>query len=278
MIKTSMQLKALVRNKSGGDNTKALSILRNYVMERFLERVSLSKYRDHFVLKGGAYIASIVGLNNRSTMDLDATLLKVRLDEMSVRTMIEEIMSIPLEDCLKFSITNVTSILENSSYPGVRVTLNASLDVLQITMKLDFSTGDVISPKEIDFDFKFMFEERSVSVLAYTIETVLAEKFETILSFGTANSRMRDFYDIYVLSSIKNNFNKSHFALVLMNTTRHRGSTELIKEKTQIIEEISSDEAMIRLWSSYCAKFDFARDILWKDVIDSVKKLSEISL
>lgn len=276
MIKTSMQLKALVRNQSKGDSMKSQLILRNYVMERFLERVSMSKFRENFVLKGGAYIASILGIQSRSTMDMDATLVRFRLDETTVRLMIEEIIGIALEDHIEFSITSVTSIMGDFDYPGIRVVLNAMIDSMRVTMKLDLSTGDAITPGEIEYNYELMFEERSLSILAYSIETVLAEKFETIISRGTANSRMRDFYDIHRLTSLDKVIVDRQFSSAVENTSKNRGTYALIGIWKQIIDEISVDEGMKRLWDVYSRKFEYAQNISWSQVIQSVRDLGNL--
>ncbi len=197
MIHTSRQLKDLVRNLSKGNSTKAQIIIRNYVMERFLERLSLSDYRNNIVLKGGALIAAMVGLDNRSTMDIDTTLKNFPLDEATAKNIVEKIISIQIDDSINFEIKSVSTIMDESDYTGIRVTLDTTLENMHTPLKIDFSTGDVITPREMMYSFRLMFEERTISVLAYNLETVLAEKLETLFTRGTANTRMRDFYDIY---------------------------------------------------------------------------------
>ena len=199
MIHTSRQLKALVRNISKGDNGKAQVIIRNYVMERFLERLSLSQYRDNMILKGGTLVAAMVGLDNRSTMDVDATLKNLPLNEDSARKIVEEITAIHIEDGMIFEIKSVTPIMDEADYPGIRIMLDTAIETMHTPLKIDFSTGEVITPREVSYSFRLLFEERTISILAYNLETVLAEKLETLLARGTANTRMRDYYDIYVL-------------------------------------------------------------------------------
>ncbi len=178
MIHTSRQLKALVRNKSHGDNTKATTLIRNFVMERFLERISLSKYSDKLILKGGLLIASMVGLDNRATMDMDTTIRNYNLSTEDAKKMMEDIIAIPLEDRIQFIIKSVGSIMDEAEYPGIRFKLEATLDMMKTPLKIDISTDDVITPKEVNYKYKLMFEERSIPVLAYNIETVLAEKWK----------------------------------------------------------------------------------------------------
>lgn len=197
MIHTSTQLKALVRNMSKGNSMQAQIIIRNYMMERFLERLSQSKYRDNFILKGGTLVSAMVGLDTRSTLDIDTTIRGFSLTVDEVADIVGEIISIHLEDEVEFQITRISEIMDEAEYPGIRVMMEATLDTMKTPLKLDISTGDVITPKEISYQFKLMFEERTISVLAYNVETVFAEKLETILSRGCANTRMRDFYDLY---------------------------------------------------------------------------------
>jgi len=192
MIRTSRQLKALVRNRSNGDSTKAQIIIRNYVMERFLERLSLSIYREKLILKGGLLVSAIVGIDNRSTMDIDATVKDFPLSLIDARKIVEEVLSVQIDDGMSFEILSVDSIMDDSDYSGIRVILNSMIETMQTPLKIDFSTGDVITPRDIAFSFKLLFEERTISLQAYNLETVLAEKLETLLSRGIANTRMRD--------------------------------------------------------------------------------------
>ena len=201
MIRTSRQLKAFVRNLSKGNSTQAQIIIRNYIMERFLERISLSEYRDNFILKGGMLVSAMVGLDTRSTMDIDATIKSLPLTMETAQKIIERIISVPIDDGVIFNIKSVKSILEEAEYGGIRATLEAEIDTMRTPLKVDISTGDVITPQEIAYKFKLMFEERTILIWAYNLETVLAEKLETIISRGTANTRLRDFYDLYILQN-----------------------------------------------------------------------------
>ena len=201
MIKTSRQLKALARNLTKGDSIQAQIIMRNYVMERFLERISLSKYRNNFILKGGMLVSAMVGLDTRSTMDIDTTIKNIPLSVENARKMIEEIIAIPIDDGMAFSIKSVSEIMDEAEYSGVRANLEATVETMRTPLKVDISTRDVITPREVSYTFKLMFEERTISILAYNLETVLAERMETVIARGVANTRMRDYYDLYVLQS-----------------------------------------------------------------------------
>lgn len=273
MIKTSTQLKALVRNQSGGNSTKAQLIIRNYIMGRFLVRVSKSRYRNNIILKGGALIASMIGIEKRSTMDIDTTLENIDLNEDSIREILEEIIEIKSDDNVIFEITSIERIMEELDYPGIRVKLNTMIDRMRTPLILDFSTGDIITPRAIEYNYELMFNQGHITLFAYNIETVLAEKFETIISRGIANSRMRDFYDVYIISNIDSNINYNKFNSALKNTSKKRSSYNLIKEWTKIIAEIEAENRMKSLWVSYQNRFDYAKDITWETVVDCIKKL-----
>lgn len=277
MIKTSQQLKALVRNMSKGDSTRAQIILRNYAMERFLERVSLSPYRDNLILKGGTLVAAIVGLVNRSTMDLDATLKNTALSVENARRIIDEITSVQIEDGMSFEVKSVALIMDDAEYPGIRVTLDSTLETMHIPFKIDFSTGDVITPQEISYSFKLLFEDRSFSILAYNLETVLAEKLETLLSRGSASTRMRDFYDIYVLALTQmHNIDSVVLSNAFTNTTKRRGSVAVVEETETILNEIQSSAEMVSLWENYQRKFKYAIDVSWENVMAAVRQLCHV--
>ena len=276
MIHTSRQLKALVRNRSNGDNAKAATLIRNYVMERFLERMSISKYKDKLILKGGLLVASMVGIDNRATMDLDTSVRNYNLSPEDAKKMIEEIISISLEDEVKFTIKSVESIMDEAEYPGIRLKLEALLDTMKTPLKIDISTDDVITPKEVNYAYKLMFEERTVPVLAYNLETVLAEKMETVISRGILNTRMRDYYDLTVLNIVKyESINVPDLRKALEATSRKRGSYELMGNWGYILSQIKDDAGLMKQWKRYQQKYDYVDDYDWEDVVANVEKLFE---
>ena len=277
MIHTSRQLKALVRNMSMGNSNKAQTIIRVYIMERFLERLSISQYRDNLILKGGLLVSAIVGLVNRSTMDMDTTIKGLTLSVESAQMIVQEIASVPLEDGIVFEIRSAALIMDEADYPGVRVILETSLESMNTPLKIDFSTGDVITPREICYSFPLLFENRTIPILAYNLETVLAEKMETLLARGTANTRMRDFYDIYVLETTQlHDIDPAVFGCAYANTSRKRGSFAVNNDAAQILDEVTTSSDMKALWADYRSRFDYANNIAWDDVIKSVRKLFNI--
>ena len=274
MIHTSRQLKALVRNLSKGDSVKAQTIIRNYVMERFLERLSLSKYRNNMILKGGSLVAAIVGLDNRSTMDVDTTLKNLPLSKESAKKIVGEITAIAIDDGMSFAITSAVPIMDEADYPGIQIMLETTLETMRTPLKIDFSTGDIITPHEVAYSFKLLFEERTISILAYNLETILAEKMETLISRGTANTRMRDFYDLYVLESTQShNIDDTVLKVAFSNTCDKRDSSSLISTMDLILSEVAYSTDMKGLWESYQRKFEYAAYIEWSNIMQTVYRL-----
>lgn len=276
MIHTSRQLKALIRNRSNGDSAKAQIIIRNYIMERLLERISLSKYRNQFILKGGMLISALVGLENRATMDIDTTVRSLPLTVDEVKYILSEIMAIEVEDGVTFSIKKVSEIMDEAEYPGVRAMLEAKLDTMRTPLKIDISTGDVITPREIELEYKLMFEDRTISIYAYNIETVLAEKIETVISRGTANTRIRDFYDLFILQQEKTvSIDYGKLRMAIDATCRKRDSLTVIQRGTAILNQVHDDTNMRELWSNYQKKFDYVAGCSWDEVMVSIINLYE---
>lgn len=273
-MKTSTQLKALIRNLSREKNVKAEILLRNFMLERLLERISLSKYKDQFVLKGGMLIAAIIGIDARSTMDMDTTISGFNLNEEELEIVIENILAIHLDDGVTMELSKLESIRDEAEYPGIRVSINASLDKTKQTMKIDITTGDQITPRAIKFPYKLMLEDRSISILSYNLETVIAEKLETILSRGITTTRMRDYYGIYILMILhEKEIDKNILKDAFKKTSRHRSSFENIKNNgTEYIQMIEESKTLSKLWEQYKSNNNYASDVKWDDAIKSVKK------
>lgn len=274
MIHTSRQLKALVRNKSAGDNAKATTLIRNYIMERFLERISLSEYSDKLILKGGLLVASMVGIDNRVTIDIDATLKNYNLSLEDTRRMVEHIIGISLEDGVEFVLKSTEGIMDEAEYPGFRFKLEATLDKMRTPLKIDISTGDVITPGEVEYQYQLMFEDRSIRILAYNLETVLAEKMETVISRSVTNTRMRDFYDLMILKMEKEGqVNYEKLKSALLATSRKRGTEGLLKDTPKILEQIEVNAGLQEQWRNYQKKFEYAQDFSWEQITVSLKIL-----
>ena len=273
MIHSSKQLKDLIRNLSKEVGIEAHVLIRKYMMERFLERVSSSKYNGSFILKGGMLVAAFVGVEARATMDIDTTIKGIPVTMVDMERTITEISNIDLDDNVKFRIKKVSEIMDEAEYSGIRFSMDAVLDGAVIPLKIDISTGDVITPREIAYSYKLMFEDRTISIMTYPIETVLAEKLETVISRSITNTRMRDFYDIHILLKSQN-IDADILALALERTAKKRGNFNLLENAESVLKVVKSDEDMKRLWDIYQKKFKYAGEYTWDEVIHSVRELS----
>ena len=273
-MKNVMQLKAIIKNLAKEKHISAQLVMQNFMLERLLERISVSKYKQNFILKGGFLIAAMVGLDTRATMDMDATIKGLPVNEQTIREMFGEICRIELDDDVSFSFRSIGEIREGDEYMGYRVSLSANYPPMAVPLKLDITTGDRITPKEIEYRFKLLLEDRSISVLAYNLETIMAEKLETVISRGDQNTRPRDYYDIYILTKLQySNISIERLKKALSATTEKRGSSIVVKDYRRIMNAVENSDIMQRQWNNYQKDFDYATDILFKDVCEAVVKL-----
>ena len=279
MITTARQLKDLIRNLSKKKSADAQILMRNYMMERFLERISLSEYKNQFILKGGMLVAAMVGLDARATMDLDATIKGTNVSVEDVEMIISQFISIPLDDGVSFRIKRISEIMEEADYPGVRVSMETKFDGVITPLKIDISTGDIITPREIKYNFNLMLENRTIEVWAYNLETVLAEKLETVISRNVTNTRMRDFYDIYILQKLYGEqLSKDVLWDALVATAKKRETLEQIETEDidEVFDEIQSSSVMENLWKAYQRNYSYSADIPWHTIMKSIRTLYEI--
>jgi predicted nucleotidyltransferase component of viral defense system len=273
MSSKAMSLKGKIKNYAKSKSIAAQVVLQNYMFERFLARLSMSDYREKFVVKGGMLIAAIVGLDTRSTVDLDTTLRNLPLTEEKVMEAVENICKITLGDDVIFEVKSIAPIRKDDRYGGFCVRLDAIYDTIVTPLSIDVSTGDVITPEAVEYEFSGIFDEEiRIKMWGYNIESVMAEKVETILSRGIFNTRPRDFYDVYILGTTQR-YDKKIFLKALEATAIHRGSREQIIDKTGIIEKLSASEELIQMWEKYRKKFSYASEIQYADVMDVLIKM-----
>ena len=266
-----MQLKAFIKKKAEENRISAQLVMQNYMMERLLERISLSKYKQNFILKGGFLIAAIVGLDSRATMDMDATIKGFPLTHESIRSIFDEICAVAVEDDVSFTVTQTTDIRERDDYPGLRVHMTANYPPLAVALKFDVTAGDKITPSEVEYSFKLLFDDRSISILAYNLETILAEKLETVLSRNIANTRSRDFYDIHILYALRGaECDMTVLRQALKKTALKRGSLSTIGGYREIVKRIIENPQMLNFWTAYQEEFDYAKDISFSATCESV--------
>ena len=269
----AMSLKAKIRNIAKQKNIPAQVILQNYMFERLLIRLSASEYKEKFVLKGGMLVAAIVGLDNRATMDMDTTLKNLPLTPEAIRSALEDVCGIAFDDGVMFEIGTISPIREDDIYGGYRVMLNARFDALLTPLSIDVSTGDAITPPVVPYCFSEIFDdEKSYELWAYNIETVMAEKVETILRRGVFNTRPRDFYDAYILTTTQK-FDKSVFVEALSATANHRGTAEQIADVPEIMHNIEDSPELCTMWEKYRKQFSYAADIEYGQIMGILKSL-----
>lgn len=273
----AMSLKAKIRNIAKQKGIPAQVVLQNYMFERLLVRLSASEYREKFVLKGGMLVAAIVGLDNRATMDMDTTLKNLPLTPEAIRNALEHVCAIVFDDGVTFEIGTISPIREDDIYGGYRIMLNARFDTMLTPLSIDVSTGDAITPHAVQYIFSEIFDdEKSYELWAYNIETVMAEKVETILRRGVFNTRPRDFYDAYILTTTQE-FDKVLFADALNATAAHRGTTQQIADVPGILQNIAESTELRLMWEKYRKQFAYAEHIAYGQIMNVLKTLLEDS-
>lgn len=266
----AMQLKAIVKNKAAEKKISAQLVMQNYLMER----ISLSRFQPNFILKGGFLISAIVGLDTRTTMDLDTTIKGLTLTHESIQTIFGEILKVDINDNIIFELVNITDIRETDDYPGIRVGLKANYPPMSVPLFVDVTTGDKITPREIEYQLPLLFDDRSIQIMGYNLETILAEKLETLLSRGIANTRPRDFYDVYILYTMpRTEINFTILKQALEKTATKRGSVELLPQYQNIIVNVLASLQMQNFWKKYQKDFDYAKEISFEAVCNTVTSI-----
>jgi predicted nucleotidyltransferase component of viral defense system len=271
----AMQLKARARNKAREYHIPPQAVLQSYFLERFLERISISSYKDAFVLKGGMLIASMVGIGSRTTMDMDTTLRNFPFSEDMLVDILSKICSVQLDDEITFTLEYIKPIREDDVYGGFRASFIAQFETIATPLKVDITTGDKITPNAILHKFRSVFDEKSIDVWAYNLETILAEKVETILRRGIFNTRPRDFYDVYILlKTFPDAFSSKIFSDAFQATSEHRNSLNTLRDVDNILANIQNDKEMKQRWEQYCNDNDFAKEISFEAVLQVILKIS----
>lgn len=268
-----MRFKATIKAIAAQENIPAQVVLQNYALERLLARISKAPLKDHLVIKGGYLISSLLGLGKRTTMDLDATIRNTPLTEDNLKEMLNTAFSIDLNDGFRFTIKSISAIRDDDIYGGFRVKFDATRESLLIALSADFSTGDIVTPEPKEYFLKSRFiENLSFRIWGYTIETILAEKVQTILSRGVLNTRPRDFYDVAILSGTFHS-EATLFATALRATCEHRHTTNILSNPLDTLDKIYSDQGMTIQWEKYRKQYSFAKDMSFGDVCLALRKL-----
>lgn len=248
-----------------------------FYFERILERISKSKYNGKIILKGGLLLTSLIGDDDRTTKDMDATLKGITLNKQILEEVFNEIFSININDGVSFELVSIKDIRLESQYGGYKLNILSKFDNNKTFIAIELTTGDEITPMEMKYGYSCIFEDKTIPIMAYTLETVLAEKFETIISRGVLNTRLKDFYDIYILMNLKlSHIDKKILALAIFNTFKKRETVLDINEFNIIIEDLENDRNIKRQWNEYKLKNNYAKDIKYEDTIKSIKMIIQI--
>ena len=273
---TPEQIKGRIKSVAKQNNADARTLMRIYMMERFLERLTQSEYRDNFIIKGGILVTAMIGVAHRSTRDIDTSMKNLNLSAEDALRVVNQVKDIDLDDGVSFEVKDVSNIMDEMEYPGIRVTMNANVGRLITPLKIDISTGDVITPRAIEFNYDLLLEDRSIKLWSYNLETILAEKLQTVLARGILNTRMRDFYDIRMLvDTYEDKVNKAVLKDAFAATCKKRGTDNLQEQAEEIVKIIEADEQIQVLWRAYQKKYSYAADIDYASVIRGVRKLMD---
>lgn len=273
---SSESLKGKIRNIANSKNLRSQEVLQMFFFERFLERLSKSEYKFNFVIKGGLLISSMIGIDNRTTIDMDTTIKGVPLKEETIRNIVLEIINVEVDDGIEFKITDISHIREEDEYENFRVHLISNFGKIKNDMKIDITTGDAITPKEIEYLYPCMFKDESLRILAYPLETILAEKYESVIKRNISTTRMRDFYDLYNLYNLrKEEINFKILKQAIISTAERRESLSLMKQAVEIIEDIKDDDYLKELWKIYLSDNLYVGDLNFLETVKVVEFIAE---
>ena len=271
-MKTPEQLKGAIRNIAAQKNLRPQEVLQMFLFERILERLAVSRYRNNFILKGGLLISSMIGIDERTTIDMDTTVRGIPMEETEITSVILEILSLDVDDGITFAFRRIEPIREDDAYRHFRVHIEARYGKINSPMKIDITTGDEITPAAIQYDYPFLFEQKTVPVMAYTLETILAEKYETILRRNIGTTRARDFYDLHTLYRERNEEIRADvLRLAVAHTARKRGSAAELADWKEIVQDIREEPTLTSLWNNYAAENPYIGKLQFSEVVDTVE-------
>ncbi len=273
----SDKLNAIIKKKTNGNNTLAHHLHQMFFFEHVLMRLEKSKYKDNIILKGGVLLSSIIGEDLRTTKDMDTTLKSLPLNMDSIRNIFEEILSIDINDNVKFEIVSIKDIRLDSLYGGFRINVKGTFDKIRTNFFIEITTGDVITPREIEYQYNSIFEDKKINIMAYTVETVIAEKFNSIISRNITSTRAKDFYDVYMLlNEHKNSINNKNLAIAIENTFKNRNTEFNIDNFKEIVEMMKDSNILRKVFADYQSKLEYTKEVSFDDTINSVNELISI--
>ena len=277
MMKTPEQLKGSIRSMATKKNLRAQEVLQMFLFERILERLAASRYQNNFILKGGLLISSMIGISERTTMDMDTTVRGIQMEEDEIIAAVSEILAIDVGDGITFEYQGIEPIREEDAYNNFRVHLRAKYGKIDSPMKIDVTTGDVITPAAILYDFPMLFDDKTVPVMAYSLETVLAEKYETIIRRNIGTTRARDFYDLHTLyRSRKNEIRPDILREAVLHTANKRNSLDDVHDWKDIMTDIREEPVLYRLWENYVAENKYIGELAFHEVLDTADEVAKL--
>ena len=273
----SDKLKNIISKKSYGNSDISQKFYQLFYFERILERISMSNYRGQLILKGGLLLTSIIGNDERTTKDMDVTLKGIPLTKNDIERVFNEILNIDVDDGVSFKIISIKDIRLEDEYGGFRLKILSKLDNNKTYITVELTTGDVITPREMKYNYNSIFEDKKIPIMSYTLETVLSEKFQTIVTRGLLNTRLKDFYDVYILINTKmNDLSKDNLIKAIENTFKRRETNIDIERFNEVIKDLSDDNNMNNLWNEYVSKNPYAKDIKYEDTIKAINEIINI--
>lgn len=271
------KLKNIISKKAHGNSDISQKFYQLFYFERLLERISISNYRGQIILKGGLLLTSIIGDDERTTKDMDSTLKGIPFKKKDVEKVFNEILNIDIDDGVSFQIISIKDIRLEDEYGGFRLNILSKLDNNKTYITVELTTGDVITPKEMKYNYNSIFEDKKIPIMSYTCETLLAEKFQTIVTRGLLNTRLKDFYDVYILINKKmDELNKNNLIKAIKNTFQRRETIIDIEQFKEVIRDLSDDNNMNNLWNNYVSKNSYAKDIEFNDTIKAINEIISI--
>ena len=276
-MKTSEQIKGAIRNISKKTGVNANSLLQMCLFEGILEKISNSKYKNHFILKGGLLISSLIGVEMRSTIDMDTTIRGLPMNEENISKILHEILEITIDADIVYRLIKLERIRKEDLYEDFCATISCRYGKINANLNIDITTGDIITPKEIQYSYEKILEEGSISILTYTIETIIAEKFETISSRNITTTRARDFYDLYMLYKLyKSKIDRNVLKEAITLTNQHRNSFSLVLQYKEIVKLFYQSNSLKNLWDKYIQNNPYAKEISFDDTISIYEEIGSI--
>lgn len=273
----SDKLNDIIKKKSKGNNNLAHHLHQMFFFEHVLMRLEKSKYKDNIILKGGVLLSSIIGEDLRTTKDIDTTLKSLPLDIDSINNIFEEILSLDIEDNVNFEIVNIKDIRSEDEYGGFKINVKGTFDKIRTNFFIEITTGDIITPREIKYKYNSIFEDSKINIMAYTIETIIAEKFESVINKNITTTRAKDFYDLYMLmSKHKKNINNKNLSKAIENTFNKRNTEFNIDNFKEIVEILKDSNTLKKVFTNYQSKLEYAKEVNFDDTINSINEITDI--